>query len=60
MKRREFIALAGAAVSWPPAVRAQQSSTPVVGFVSGRWPGESTYLIAAFQRGLRDSGFAEG
>ena len=33
---------------------------PVVGFVSGRWPGESAYLVAAFRRGLREAGFAEG
>ncbi len=61
MKRREFIALlGGASVAWPLKVRAQQSAMPVIGFVSGRWPDESTYLIAAFQRGLRESGFAEG
>jgi putative tryptophan/tyrosine transport system substrate-binding protein len=61
MKRREFISLlGGAAATRPLAVRAQQPSTPVVGFLSSRSPIESTQLIAAFYDGLRDVGFVEG
>jgi ABC-type uncharacterized transport system substrate-binding protein len=32
----------------------------VIGFVSSRSPGESTDVVAAFRRGLRDGGFIEG
>ena len=61
MRRREFITLlCGTAVSWPLASGAQQSTTPVVGFLSSRSPGESNDLVAAFRKGLRQMGFVEG
>src|SRR5262249_40775529 len=60
MKRRSFITLLGGAAAWPFAAWAQQPTMPVVGFLSSRSPGESSDLVAAFRRGLRDSGFIEG
>ena len=60
MQRREFITLlGGAVVSWPLAARAQQPM-PVVGFMSGRSPEDAGYMVAAFRRGLGETGFVEG
>jgi putative tryptophan/tyrosine transport system substrate-binding protein len=61
MKRREFITLfGGTAVAWPLAVRAQQSTVPVVGFLSSRAPGENETILVAFRRGLKEVGYVEG
>ncbi len=59
MKRREFMALLGsAAVAWPLSARAQQPMA-LVGFLSSRSPAESAGVVAAFQQGLRETGFIE-
>src|SRR6516165_1788721 len=61
VRRREFITLlGGTAVGLPLAAGAQQSSMPVIGFVSGRSPDSDAYLVEGFRRGLRENGFTEG
>jgi putative ABC transport system substrate-binding protein len=61
MKRREFIALIGATVAWPFAAHAQQPTMPVIGFVSPATSAEQiTDLLAAFRRGLAQTGYLEG
>jgi putative ABC transport system substrate-binding protein len=61
LKRREFITLLGGAAALPLAVRAQQSSMPVVGVLSGEWPNAVTAdRLRVFREGLNDTGYFEG
>ena len=61
MKRREFITLfAGAAVAWPMAARAQQSTIPVIGFLDSRSPDALLDRLRGFRQGLQDTGYVEG
>jgi len=60
MRRREFITLIGAATAWPFAARAQQPAMPVVGFLGAGARGPLREQIAAFQEGLKESGYIEG
>ena len=52
IRRRELVlVLGGIAAAWPLAARAQQPTTPVIGFISGRSPDESEAVVA-FRQGL--------
>jgi putative ABC transport system substrate-binding protein len=60
VRRRDFITLlAGAMGGWPSAVRAQQKAMPVIGYLSGASPGPYAPFVAAFHRGLTETGYVE-
>src|SRR5262249_39460506 len=58
IRRREFITLLGGAAALPLAARAQPA-LPVVGYLSSQSPAESANRLAAFRRGLNDTGYVE-
>jgi putative ABC transport system substrate-binding protein len=61
MRRREFIlALGGAAAAWPIAARAQPAGIPVIGFINSASPQSYARPLAAFLKGLGETGYVDG
>ena len=64
MRRREFIGLVGGAgllcAAKARRARAQQPSTPVIGFLDPRSLETTTDRLRAFRQGLKDAGYVEG
>jgi len=60
MRRREFIAGLGGAAAWPLAARAQQAGSPVVGYIGSTSLESDMRFVAAFLRGLGETGYADG
>jgi putative tryptophan/tyrosine transport system substrate-binding protein len=58
--RRHFAVVLGGAAAWPLAARAQQSTMPVVGYLSGLGPNDRRNLVHAFRHGLSEAGYVEG
>src|SRR5262245_50421691 len=59
MRRREFVALCGAAVLWPSGARAQ-AAMPVVGWLSSVKPAGLSAAVRAWRLGLQETGYVEG
>ena len=59
MRRREFITLLGSAAAWVSPARAQEPRR-VIGFLGSSSSDTFPGAMAAFVRGLKDTGFIEG
>jgi len=60
MRRREFLLLLATNMMAARAVRAQQKSMPVIGFLGSASPGLTEHILPAFHQGLSDIGYVEG
>jgi putative tryptophan/tyrosine transport system substrate-binding protein len=61
MRRREvLVGLGGAVAMWPLAARAQPAAVPVIGFLHSGSADENAKRLAAFRKGLAETGFVEG
>ena len=60
MRRRDFIALCGAA-AWPIAARAQQAANmPTIGYLGPATPAVESQRVAALVQRLRELGWIDG
>jgi putative ABC transport system substrate-binding protein len=60
MRRRDFIIVLAGTMTAAPVLRAQQKAMPVIGVLGLTSPGSYAPFVAAFHRGLSETGYVEG
>ena len=60
MNRRAFLFSLAGAMSAAPGLRAEQKAMPVIGYLASAWPSANAPYVAAFGRGLSQTGWVEG
>jgi putative tryptophan/tyrosine transport system substrate-binding protein len=60
MRRRILMTVLASAAAYPLLAGAQQKAMPVVGYLSDASPGPYAPFVAAFHRGLTETGYVEG
>ena len=60
MRRRKFMTLLAGTAAWSLAARAQQPTTPVIGFLGSPSAAEWAPFAAAFRQGLQETGYSRG
>src|SRR5271165_2128977 len=60
MRRRELLLLLGGAMTASRSLRAQQKAMPVIGYLGIASPVPAVPFLAAFHRGLSETGYVEG
>lgn len=60
MRRREFITLIGGAAGWPIVTGAQQSASPLIGFLYSSTSESFREFLNPFRTALAEVGFTEG
>jgi ABC-type uncharacterized transport system substrate-binding protein len=60
MRRRELMLLLGGAITAARTLGAQEKALPVIGFLGVSSPGPTAPYVAAFRKGLSETGYVEG
>jgi putative tryptophan/tyrosine transport system substrate-binding protein len=60
MDRRTFVGSVAGGLLAPRSARAQKSTVPVIGFLGTASPAQWTSFVAAFRKGLNETGYVEG